>query len=57
MKKFEEEEVFCRKCFIHNDFFKAGRCPECDGDDCILYEGLSSLQRSKARDKFYTMSE
>jgi hypothetical protein len=63
MKKFNEDELFCKECLTHDIFFKGGgshatsSCPECGGTECILYEHMSSLKRSKARDKFYKMSE
>jgi len=61
MKKFNKDELFCRKCSVHDTFFEGGgatspnSCPECGGTDCIMYENLSSLHRSKARDKFDIM--
>jgi len=57
MKKFDKEELFCKKCLIHDKFFKNDSCPECDSSVCILYGNLSFLQKSKARDLFRTMSE
>ena len=63
MRKFNKDELFCRKCFTHDTFFTGGgatasnNCPECSGTDCVLYENLTSLQRSKARDKFVFMQD
>ena len=61
MKKFNKDELFCKKCVVHDAFFKGGgsyisdNCPECGGIECIMYENLSFLQKSKARDKFDRM--
>jgi len=61
MRKFDKGELFCKKCGIHDTFFEgyggraADRCPECGGSECILYEHMSFLQKSKARDKFAVM--
>jgi len=62
MRKFNKDELFCKTCFTHDKFFTGGgatapnRCPQCNGTDCVLYENLSFLQKSKARDKFIAMS-
>jgi len=61
MKKFNRDELFCKKCFTHDTFFTGGgatspdSCPECGGTDCIFYGDLTFLQKSKTRDKFNRM--
>lgn len=61
MRKFNKGELFCKKCFIHDTFFKehgshiADSCPKCGGSECIMYEHMSFLQKSKARDLFVVM--
>ena len=60
MRKFNADELFCKKCYTHNTFFKGegtASCPECGGTDCIMYKNLSFLRKSKVRDKFYKMQE
>ena len=63
MRKFNNDELFCKKCFTHDTFFKNGgshvsdSCPECGGTECVMYKNLSSLRRSKTRDKFKVMWE
>jgi hypothetical protein len=61
MKKFNKNELFCKKCFTHDTFFIGGgatapdSCPGCGGTTCIPYMNLSFLQKSKTRDKFDIM--
>jgi Zn finger protein HypA/HybF involved in hydrogenase expression len=61
MIKFNKNDLFCKKCFIHNTFFKghgsriADNCPKCGSSEYIMYENLSFLQKSKARDLFAVM--
>lgn len=63
MKKFNNDELFCKSCFIHDTFFTDGgshtpdSCPACGGTECIMYANLTHLQRSKTRDKFKVMWE
>jgi hypothetical protein len=61
MRKFDKGELYCKKCGIHDSFFGNGgswapdSCPECGGTECITYENMSHLQKSKARDLFFKM--
>jgi len=61
MRKFDKGELFCKKCGIHDTFFVGGgshiadSCPQCGGSECIMYEHLSFLKKSKARDLFGVM--
>lgn len=45
----------CKKCLIDDGFFRGGGswapdcCPKCGGTECIIYERLSIIKKSKAR--------
>lgn len=61
MREFNKHEFFCKKCIIHDTFFKgygswiADNCPKCGGTECTMYMNLSSIQKIKARKKFDIM--
>jgi len=59
MRKFHDEEMFCKKCGLHDTFWSSGgswgidSCPICGSQETILYKNMSILQRAKARKLFY----
>ncbi len=61
MRKFDKNELFCKKCVIHDTFFVGGGswstdvCPKCGGYGVSLYKKLSFTQRVKAKKLFDRM--
>ncbi len=45
--KFNKNELFCKKCLVHDHFFRSG-CLNCGSMECITYEHLSSRNQVKA---------
>lgn len=58
---FNNNEMFCRKCLIHDTFFNGGgswiidTCPNCSGFATILWSDLSITEKIKAKRIFQTM--
>ncbi len=49
--KFNDDEMFCKKCFLRDGFFTGGgswspnACPICGGTETILYKNMNNKQR------------
>jgi hypothetical protein len=61
MANFTKDELFCKKCLIHDHFFVGGGswssdlCSECGGFDCVSYKNLTIEEKYIAREKFDKM--
>jgi hypothetical protein len=54
MPKFSDNEMFCKKCFLHDTFWKGGNswgidcCPICGSYETILWGDMYYGQKAKA---------
>jgi len=58
MKEFNDNEMFCIKCLLHDTFWSGGNswgidsCPKCGSQETILYKNMNFRQRILAKQLF-----
>lgn len=61
--RFNSDALFCKKCLIHDHFFRGGgswapdSCPKCGGTECITWNKVSIFKRNKVAKLFSKMWE